>query len=179
MRNQFVGDINDYHKYRLLNELSQSCDVNVCWMLNDDVDGQDSRFVKQKLDDPLAVFLRGLVETGSRNITEIEGSDLIKVNHYYRQVEDICVDEISGILFFDPDNGIQVKSLKKDDRRYLYYRDIKRFISYVDILVYQHFPRVPRQEYMKALSGNIIRTVGCSEVIHFPKSMVDFILIKK
>ena len=178
MRNQFVGDIMDYHKYQTINELSRSCDINVCWMLNEDTEGQASKFVKHKAFDPLSVFLNNLIQTGQRNIEEIEKSELIKVKHYYRQVEDICLTEIRGILFFDPDNGIEVKSAKKNDKRYLYYADINRFLPYADILVYQHFPRVPRRQYMERLTREIIRETGCSTVFHFPESMVDFILIK-
>lgn len=179
MRNQFVGDINDYHKYRTLNELSRSCEINVCWMLNDDIPGQDSKFTKILEFDSLALHLRQLTASMRRNVAEIENSGLVNVKHYYRQIEDIRLDEISGILFFDPDNGIEVKSAKQNDSRYLYYRDIKRFIPYVDILVYQHFPRQPRVPYMVRLSDEILERVPCRQVIHFPESMVDFILIKK
>ncbi|KKM69547.1 hypothetical protein LCGC14_1449700 [marine sediment metagenome] len=179
MRNQFVGDVNDYHKYQLLNELALISEVNVCWMLNDDIEGQDSKFVKHKYSDPLSLLLSRIVEEGQRNVDRIENSKLIKVKHYYRQIEDICLDQISGILFFDPDNGLEVKSAKNNDKRYLYYRDIRRFISYVDILVYQHFPRVQRHQYIEAITNKIRNEVSCSTVKHFPKSMVDFILIKK
>ena len=179
MRNQFVGDVNDYHKYQLLNELALNSEVNVCWMLNDDIDGQDSKFVNHKYSDPLASLLSGIVEKGDRNVARIENSNLIKVKRYYLQIKDICLDEIKGVLFFDPDNGIEVKSAKKNDKRYPYYRDIRRFIPYVDILVYQHFPRVQRRQYMEAITGKIVKEVSCSTVIHYPESMVDFILIKK
>ena len=179
MRNQFVGDINDYHKYNTLNELANSSEVNVCWMLNEDIDGQDSKFTKIKRFDPLALFLEELTEGRRRNIEEIEGCGFVKVKNFYRQIEDINVDEISGILFFDPDNGIEVKSAKKNDRRYLYYRDIKRFIPYADILVYQHFPRVQREQYMEDITLKILKNVVCSTVLHYPQSMVDFILIKR
>ena len=179
MRNQFVGDINDYHKYQKLNELSHTSDISVCWMLNDDIDGQDSKFTKILEFDPLALFLRELSAMGRRNVYEIERSELINVKRYYRQVKDIRIDEISGILFFDPDNGIEVKSAKKNDRRFLYYEDIRQFIPYVDILVYQHFPRQPRQAYMERLTETISKNIPCRKVIHYPESMVDFILIKK
>ncbi len=178
MRNQFVGDIKDYHKYKTLNELAQIGEVNVCWMLNDDVEGQDSKFTRIRDFDPLALFLRELIVSGRRNVGEIEKCNLIKVKHYYRQIEDIIPSEIGGILFFDPDNGLEVKSAKANDGRYLYYRDVRRFIPYADILVYQHFPRVPRKQYMEKLTVDILREIRCSTVIHFPKSMVDFILIK-
>jgi hypothetical protein len=38
VRNQFFGDINDYHKYGLLRALSGDGDlkVGVCWMLTPD-----------------------------------------------------------------------------------------------------------------------------------------------
>ena len=179
MRNQFVGDINDYHKYNTLNELANSSEVNVCWMLNEDIDGQDSKFTKIERFDPLALFLEELTEGRRRNIEEIEGCGFVKVKNFYRQIEDINVDEISGILFFDPDNGIEVKSAKDNDSRYLYYKDINRFIPYVDILIYQHFPRQPRISYMEKLTDDILRKISCRTVIHFPESMVDFILIKR
>jgi len=179
MRNQFVGDINDYHKYQTLNELSRNCDIQVCWMLNDDVPGQDSKFTNIKAYDQLALFLQELTDGERRNIEEIEGCGFVNVKNYYRQIEDIKIEEINGILFFDPDNGIEVKSAGDNDRRYLYYRDINRFISYVDILVYQHFPRKPRIPYMEKLTDEILERVPCRTVIHYPTSMVDFILIKK
>jgi hypothetical protein len=179
MRNQFVGDINDYHKYKALNELSRSSDINVCWMLNDDIQGQDSKFVNYKIYDELAIFLKNLVKTGQRNVQEIENSNLVKVKHYYRQIKDIKIDEINGILFFDPDNGIEVKSSKRNDNRYIYYDDIRRFITKVDVLVYQQFPRVVRQQYIEKLTSDISREVKCSTITHFPESLVDFILIKK
>lgn len=179
MRNQFVADVNDYHKYKILNDLARGNDIHVCWMLNDDIPGQDSKFTNHKEVDSLAFFLDNLIKTGRRRISEIENSELIKVKRYYQQIEDISVDELSGILFFDPDNGIEVKSSKPDDRRYLYYHDINRFLPLVDLLVYQHFPRVKRLPYMEKLTREIFEKTGASTVMHFPQSMVDYVLIKK
>ena len=179
MRNQFVGDINDYHKYKLLNELSSNYDVSVCWMLNPDVEGQDSKFVKIPIRDELSIYLSRLVEYKHRNIKYIQVCPLIKVKRYYRQIRDINIHDINGILFFDPDNGIEVKSAKTTDNRYLFYSDIRKFITKVDILVYQHFPRVQRKAYMDKLTNDIHREVTNSKVIHYPTNMVDFILIKR
>jgi len=178
MRNQFVGDINDYYKYTLLNYLAESSPVNVCWMLNPDIDGQNSKFTKYPDYDDLAVFLKGLVKIDERHIKNIEYTHFVNIKNYYEQIADIP-ENIDGVLFFDPDNGIEVKSSKKGDKRYLFYDDISRFIKKVDILVYQHFPRVPRDKYMKIKTQEILNKVICSDVIHYPRSMVDFILIKK
>lgn len=179
MRNQFVGDINDYYKYQTLNELARSSEVNVCWMLNPDISGQDSKHIKYYIYDELAVFLKELTKNGRRDVKEIENSPLIKVKKYFNQISDIDSNQLNGILFFDPDNGIEVKSCKKGDNKYLFFEDIKHFLSKTDILIYQHFPRVPHSDYMEMRTNEIISKTNCVTVIHFPESMVDFILIKR
>lgn len=178
MRNQFVGDINDYYKYTLLNTLAEHSQVNVCWMLNPDIEGQDSKFIKYPDYDELAVFLKGLVSIGERHIRNIENTHFVNVQNYYEQVDDIPED-IEGVLFFDPDNGIEVKSSKAGDNRYLFYAVIAKFVGKVDVLVYQHFPRVARDKYINMRTREILNNVICSDIIHYPRSMVDFILIKK
>jgi len=54
MKNQYVGDINDYHKYGLLRSLKQATglDILISWMLTSDdtsKDGGKTEYLKNQI----------------------------------------------------------------------------------------------------------------------------------
>jgi hypothetical protein len=58
-------------------------------------------------------------------------------------------------VFFDPDNGLSVESVRKgrkNSAKYLYWDELDSFLaSGPSTITYQHFPRVPREAYLAAL----------------------------
>jgi hypothetical protein len=205
MKNQYFGDINDYRKYGLLRILSNRGEIKtaICWMLTPDDDGGDGgrvgyllqpgkwRELDAALFDHLAeVVLRG----GPRNVSGIEDSDLLSScvflseivpddregrKAYFQRLEDLA----SGchLIFFDPDNGIEVKSKpygRKDSSKYLYWHEIERFWNAGhSLLIYQHFPHVKQAPFIAGKDRELMRRTGAPEVVAFRTSHVAFFLL--
>jgi hypothetical protein len=84
------------------------------------------------------------------------------------------------LVFFDPDNGIEVKLRvgRKGSSKYLYWDEIGRFWKAGhSLLIYQHFPRLPRGLFIEAKGGELIHKTGALEVISFRTSHVVFFLL--
>ena len=169
MKNQYFGDINDYRKYGLLRLLSGDGRITtaVCWMLTPDDGGTDGKLTAY-LNDPdkwsgydhaLYDYLRELVLGRKlRHVPEIEDSDilpgysffsdLVPDNSEHRDTWFQRLLELAkgcDLIFFDPDNGIEVPSKRyglKDSSKYVYWREIEdAFNAGHSLLIYQHFPR--------------------------------------
>jgi len=176
MKNQYFGDINDYRKYGLLRILSGkgTTRTGVCWMLTLDDGRTDGRFV-QYLEDPekwrkydpdlFDTLKRSLKTHPGRNVREAETADIIPSAMYFtdllsdnrdgcRWYFDEMLDIFSGVdlVFFDPDNGIEVKSVRcgrKNASKYVYWDELSRvFKAGYSILVYQHFIREKRDLFI-------------------------------
>jgi hypothetical protein len=83
MKNQYVGDINDYRKYGLLRLLSgnESLSTAICWMLTVNDERTDGKFIDylsnssewRDYDPELFDVLQNIVlEKKIRNVSEIE-----------------------------------------------------------------------------------------------------------
>ena len=94
-----------------------------------------------------------------------------------------CLDIARGcdLVFFDPDNGIAVKSKlygRKGSSKYLYWHEIERFWEDGhSLLIYQHFPHVKRGPFIRGKANQLIERTGASEVISFRTSHVVFLLV--
>lgn len=190
MKNQYVADINDYKKYILIDDLSHYYkSIDVCWMLTADDKRQDGRkisylFNESKRSDGIIYdCLRNLIMQGIRNVEAIEQSGILPVRKYYKQLDDINLDDIPELLFLDPDNGIEVNSHpygKIDSDRYVYFRDMNKFIDRgSDLLIYQHYPRVNHEAYHQKRTSEIMDNWKQVQVVHFDRGTIDFILVKQ
>ena len=205
MKSQYFGDINDYRKYGLLRLLTKSGEIKtaVCWMLTPDDGRGDGGFTsylerpdKWRQFDPLLFdHLEEIVlRRGLRNVSEIENSNLLpscrflsdvipddtedRAAYFQRLME---VADGCDLVFFDPDNGIEVDSKlvgRKDSSKYLYWHEIEDFWKAGhSLLIYQHFPRVPRDLFIEAKARELIHRTGAQEVISFRTSHVVFFLV--
>ena len=176
MKNQYLGDVNDYRKYGLLRALCAQGGPRpgVCWMLTADdgsTDGRKTRYLRQpeawRRHDP-ALFdrlARDVVGGGARDVRWVEragllpgalfhadllGDDTVARRGYF----DAMLARLgpAGLIFFDPDNGLEVASVRPGRRgscKYLYWDELVRtFEAGHSVLVYQHFPRVDRAAYI-------------------------------
>jgi hypothetical protein len=205
VKNQYFGDINDYRKYGLLRVLTHGGKIKtaICWMLtpNDDQgDGGRIKYLSQReewrdLDSQLFDHLEEVVlHRGLRNVSEIENSDILPSCSFFselvpddREARTVyharAIDSARGcdLVFFDPDNGIEVKSKRcgrRDSSKYLCWDEIERFWKAGhSLLIYQHFPRVPRDPFIEAKAGQLIEKTGTREIIFFRTSHVAFFLL--
>lgn len=164
VKHQFVGDINDYRKYALLRALSAggANRIGVCWMLTPDDGGTHggkttwSEDMRQ-LDPPVSDFLQSINgHPERRNLWSIEQSGLLDVVFhssilpqpvaeraaYMAECREKFAD--ADLVFFDPDNGIDVPSSpigRKTALKYVFLDEVAAFYGdRKSVLIYQHFP---------------------------------------
>jgi hypothetical protein len=178
MKNQYIGDINDFHKYALLRSLGGAMEgrVRICWMLTAPDDRSDGLRLGY-LDDPpqfrafdttLFDVLKRLVSNDERSIETLEASLILSGASFHSQIltddrearESYFASlqttlEPNELVFFDPDNGMEVPSVRKGTRKsakYIYWEELSSVLGDGRaICVYQHFPRRPRQAFVAGL----------------------------
>jgi len=204
MKNQYVGDINDYFKYSILRALAARSDrpLAVCWMLTDDDGSGDGNLTTyldrsgeyRELDPMLFDGLRAVLASGRREVAAIESGRLLPCAFYFgRLLEDQANARAAyfhelwaglpdrALVFFDPDNGLEVASVgkgKRGSRRYLYLDELDRAISLGHLaLVYQHFPRVRRDVYVARAFERIRERIPSADSVAIYSSRVAYLLV--
>jgi hypothetical protein len=173
VKNQYVGDINDYVKFAFLRRvIGGGIDLTVCWMLTSDDEGKDGsrrgyldqpeRFRRHDPDlfDTLAGDLRhardikGIEEGGvlpnARFLSDLlEDDDRLRAI-YFRRV--VAALPPKSLIFFDPDNGLDVATVragKRNSSKYLYRKELRAILDLGhSAIVYQHFPHVARERFV-------------------------------
>jgi len=203
VKNQYVGDVNDYRKYRLIRAIHSASGfrILVAWMLTRDdgrTDGQTTGYLDQPdrwegFDPVLFNALRAaLRQNPRRHVGLIEQTDVLPNAEYFSAIVPDAACERDewlkalaqrapscDLVFLDPDNGLEVKSRpygRKDSSKFLFWREaIALWSSGPSLLIYQHFPRVNRIDYIRrrtdelrhALPGSLIATFSTSRVTFF------------
>ena len=157
MKDQYFGDVHDYIKYGVLRQLLCNGNVSavVCWMLTQNdgrlSDGRRLSYLTQPgerrdLDPPLFDCLRAAVlDRNERSIKIVEESGLLPNASFYSHLLADASDErrsyFDGLLgfsrgkdliFFDPDNGLGVKSVpygRKGSSKYLFLHEVSQLFS--------------------------------------------------
>jgi hypothetical protein len=185
MKDQYVGDQNDYAKYQLL-RLSSAIfeEVIVAWMLTPPdgrTDGNRIGYLSQpemrRADPELFDRLAELVANGKRSVAAVAAAQILPA----AQFEDSLVptdlparaayfDRLAAsanagsLVFFDPDNGLEIGSVAKHRRgaeKYLYWDELKLVAeSGASLAIYQHFPRVDRVAYVEAALERLRRELS-------------------
>jgi len=204
MKNQYFGDINDYRKYGLLRVLIGHGEIKtaVCWMLTPDDDRGDGGFIEylkepdqwRNRDPDLYDHLRELVQR--QNLRDVRGAETSAILLACRFAPGFLPDDADGrrryfealmdlakgcqLAFFDPDNGIEVKLRvgRKGSSKYLYWDEIERlWKAGHSVLIYQHFPHVPRDHFMETKARELAHRTGAPLVISFRTPHVVFLLV--
>lgn len=203
MKEQYVGDVNDYRKYALLRLLGRSgLRLGVCWMLTPPdgrSDGNNLGYLdqpKQEQHDPeLFTLLRRVRgEPDARRLILIEGSEILPgavfVNTivpeplferqlWFKQASAALAE--TDLIFFDPDNGIEVGSVAKGRRnssKYVYRDELAAtYRAGHSLLVYQHFQRTERDSFIQAVATDLRRVAVDAEVWAIRTSHVVFMLV--
>jgi hypothetical protein len=205
LKNQYFGDINDYRKYGLLRVLTNGGEIKtaVCWMLTPDDglgDGGSIGYLERPedwrdFDGPLFDRLQGLVQRLS--VRDVRGLEACALLPSCRFAPGFVPDDAEGrdgyieafadlargcdLIFFDPDNGIEVISKpygRRGSSKYLYWHEIERFWNAGhSLLIYQHFPHVKRAPYVESKVHQLMEKTGAAEVVSFRTSHVVFFLL--
>jgi hypothetical protein len=205
LKNQYFGDVNDYRKYGFL-RLLQSSGKNrflISWMLtpNDKRrDGSLRKYLSQPqkwraFDSDLYDGLKTALDANATPMVSlIETSKLLPRTAFYnKEITDSPIERSSwkaglkksaskaDLVFFDPDNGIEIQSIHPGNKNYSKYvaKDEIKMVWDVgcSILVYQHFPRKPHKAFVLELVSELERITGSSFIRAFSASQVLYLLI--
>jgi hypothetical protein len=205
VKEQYVGDVSDYRKYALLRAFAGPGGLTpgVCWMLTPPdgrADGNKVGYLDDptkwgRYDPPLFDVLKSVVHDQPRErLREIERSGIVPGAVYFN---DILADDLAGrqkyfteaakklsatsLIFFDPDNGLEVASNpkgRKDSSKYLYFDEVAAAYSAGhSVLIYQHFPRERRDTYVARLGSRLRQVAPDALLWEFRTSHVVFLLL--
>lgn len=202
MKNQYFGDINDYLKYGLLRMIGQvtGLQLAVCWMLtpkDDRRDGGKTAYLNapekwRRYDLELFDTLQQAVDQNCRAVQVAHEMNIVPAAGYFSQdLQDGISSRTaffmgmeyaaaaSALVFFDPDNGMEVKSKpkgRKDSSKYLYWDEVRRFSDLgKSLIVFQHFAREKRdvhidrlqQRFKTECGGRWVGVLRTSNVAYF------------
>lgn len=162
MQNKYFGDIHDFYKYLLLKEITKDYKLGIHWCLKpDEMDKKDGEKLltdKEKRLDPFLYDI--LTKYKSQNVMKIDA--YFSKNHSHKvkyfsmlhedptnslHYENMAFEALRTceIIFFDPDNGIEVASINnKNKYKYISYNLLKKFWEYgKSLIIYQHNDRIP------------------------------------
>ena len=206
MKHQYVGDINDYRKYALLRALSANGTnrIGVCWMLtpsDGSMDGNKLSYLakpgQHRHFDPelFDILAHAAAEPDRRRLQTIEDSGAIPEATYYNTMLPHEAEQRAhymadcrmtlakaNLVFFDPDNGIEVASSQRGLRRsqkHVFLDELEAFYKEgKSILIYQHFPRRQRRDIVIATRVQQLRGfAGDAAIWLFRTSDVVFFLL--
>jgi hypothetical protein len=103
----------------------------------------------------------------------------VQRNDYFREA--LWALRGCNVIFFDPDNGIEVQSPGRGNRgsaKYIYWKELR--VAYANghsLLVYQHFPRVERARFVPFLADRLRDELCAPRVVGFSTPYVAFFLV--
>jgi len=133
----------------------------------------------QLYDHQLFAELSSLLRSGLPSVSMIEGVQLLPRASYFsklvpdrRHEREIWFSDLlvkaqnADLVFLDPDNGIEVESTPigwRNSSKYVAWSEIRDlWQSDCSILIYQHFPRKPRDVFALELARELqVRTDAC------------------
>jgi hypothetical protein len=176
VKDQYVGDINDFEKYAALRSLATASGLPlvVCWMLtaaDDSGEGANTGYLHdtaryRHLDPHVFDRLAQIVAADERSVAAVERHGVLdEATFVGRRLEDHLASRVAffrelwsavrdpSLVFFDPDIGLAGKSVRKGGKRssmYLFPEEAadasRRGHS---LVIYQHFPRQQREPYLQ------------------------------
>jgi hypothetical protein len=204
VKDQYFGDINDFRKYGLLRQLviPDGLRLGVCWMLTPNDNRTDGKFLRYlgkpetycHRDPELFDWLKQAVEVArDRRTARIESSALLRYASFHPerltdnrnqrvQYFSECARRFAGcdLVFFDPDNGLEVTSItrgRKDSCKYLFWDEVFRtFTAGPSVLIYQHFPHEERSGYIRRMTRELRERTRAAVVFSFRTPHVVFLL---
>jgi len=205
MKNQYFGDVNDYLTYGPLRTLLAVTNLRmaVCWMLtakDDRNDGRKTGYLKRpelwRHFDPdlFDCLYEAVVRRKRRHVNVVEKGNLLpgamyhsavlgdrprQRAQYFTRMAQLARE--CPLVFFDPDNGMEVKSVpmgRRDSCKYLAWEELARFYAAGhSLVVFQHFPRVNHVEFISHLKATFEDRAGSGMVLPLETSNVVFFLL--
>jgi hypothetical protein len=201
MKDQYFGDINDYIKYGLLRLFAKTgLRIGVCWMMTPSDGRTDGRKIHYLTNPPrwrdydpdLFDCLADAVQR-DRNVRQIQRASIMPNCTFYNDLVPELLESRRiwtsqalkkfpdvDLVFLDPDNGIEVRSTRiggKGSGKFVYWIEMEAMWSQgYSLLVFQHFPRQNRRQYVSRLTGEVSKRLVAAEVVPIITSNVVYLL---
>jgi hypothetical protein len=202
VKNQYVADVNDFLKYGLLRAVTgPDLQLAVIWMLTPGDGRTDGRRLAylgaperfRAMDPSLFDALKRIVESGDRKVRAIEAARVLTGAVFFSDVLEDGLQArrsyfeqtwaVAGqlpLVFFDPDNGLEIGSVSKGKRnsaKYLYWDELQdAYARGHSLVVYQHFPRRARLAFLRTLSQRARDLLECQRVFAVATAHVAFLM---
>jgi len=204
MKDQYVGDLNDFEKYALLRVLGpvSGLPLLVCWMLTPPDgrgDGGNLAYLNQPrrfrhLDPELFDQLNAIVSAGDRRVGAVGEAQLLpRATFFSPRLEDARQSRIlyfrefwatapeEGLVFFDPDIGLERSNLAPGhagSSMYLFLGEVTdAYRRGHSLVIYQHFPREQRESYLARTFERLSDATGQAALFAVASSRVAFLVI--
>jgi hypothetical protein len=189
VKDEYFGDVSDFWKYGILRVLTaHGLSVFVCWMLTAPASGRDGRKLgylaqgarHRPFDPELFDVLGTAVRSGRRGVGVAEEGLVPGAGYYAPVLGDSSVGRACyfeglwaaadgyDVVFFDADNGIErgVRKGRAGSHRYLYLDEIATTVDRGHTpLVFQHFTREPRAEFLVRTAERVRTATQIDDVI--------------
>jgi hypothetical protein len=183
MQDKYVGDVGDFGKYGMLRSLFScsplKLGVNWCLVERDEGnnDGKHISFLNlsgkkpdlekqfKPCDVDLYWLLQSLVRGNHRSVEAVEKSQFLgRETIFFHEKLDVSnrilwhlkglkVFEKADIVFFDPDNGMELDTCpktRKNHVKYVYYEELAYYYNRgQSLIIYQHKDRKPTIDYLE------------------------------
>jgi hypothetical protein len=202
MKNQYFGDVNDWRKYLILRRLLRAgLTVTVGWMLTPDDGSRDGARrsylsdLRNRLADPeLFDWLADWSRSGApRDIRHIEASGLLAGARFLSDPIGDAAEERgqwfdrlarvadgSDLIFLDPDNGLQTKSVARGRRRsskYVYWSEVATLLARGrSVMVYQHVPRMEPSRNLTLRTGEAFAALEITHCLGIRAAGVNYFI---
>ena len=203
MKNQYFGDENDFRKYGLIRALTNRGAIRcgVCWMLTSADGSRDGSFTSyleqstqwRRYDPELYDALLRCVRHDERHVRHADCPEILPASLFYSEILSDEVDDrrcyfqemlerFRGVplVFFDPDNGLEVKTKPRGRRgssKFLFWDEVETAYSAEhSLLIYQHFRREERSGFAERMATELARRTGAPEIHTFATPRVLFLL---
>jgi hypothetical protein len=203
MKDQYFGDQTDFIKYGILRAfIKTGLPLVINWMLTASDGSNDGRRTSylhspsswRSRDPEVFDVLRAALGRGDRRVSIIEDSGLLAgaVFHSDLYMADLSVRTASNkrlhsviksghVVFFDPDNGLEVKSVamgRRNSEKYVFLNELEAvWRRGCSILLYQHFPRVSRDQFLGERKATLELALSGAHVVPVLTSHVAFLMI--
>ena len=210
MQNRYTGDIGDFGKLGLLRALrSEGLSVGVNWYLVPDEthngDGRHTGYLAEerytRCDEALSLELNRILASGDRRVSALEAESILQATFFSEELSFKGKTRIDrerlreswhasalealarvDIVFLDPDNGLNVKSVKQGSQKSVKYVWLDEITDYISnrksVIFYNHRPRKKAAAYFSEYAARLAPIGRPVYALTFPRrSIRDYFII--
>jgi hypothetical protein len=191
MQNKYFGDIHDFYKYYFIRHISENYLLGINWCLvANESKKNDGKKPLTKCEKEKEGKLYTVLKKSKKNVGSIEGYFPNKVKYFKEMLNDFYFAHIyeknviekfddRDIIFFDPDNGIEMQSTNNKNKfKFVSYGLLAEFWNRgKSLIIYQHSDR--SKNSIKEKKNNLIRVLKCKadNILVIQKGSVKYFLL--